>query len=121
MNGAQNQSQSVQGHTQAGVMHLNSLTAQSMGVARSKMNSTMMVKFNSSTEKGINQRANMNKSTLLPQTVNHSNHLNGNSRNPAMKVNMGFDNTTQNDQHMQNSSLEHLNRSMNMHQTTAFS
>lgn len=114
MSTTQNQSQSVQGHTQAGVVHLNSLTAQSMGVARSKMNSTMMVKFNSSTEKGINQRANMNKSTLLPQTVTHSNHLNGNSRNPAMKVNMGFENS-QNDQHMQNSSLEHLNRSMNMH------
>ena len=72
---AQNPSQSAQGHTQAGMLHLNTLNPQSMGVARSKMNSTMMVKFNSSTEKGINQRANMNKSTLLPQTVTHQNHL----------------------------------------------
>lgn len=91
-----------------------------MGVARSKMNSTMMVKFNSSTEKGINQRANMNKSTLLPQTVVHPTHINANSRNPTMKVNVNFENTGT-DQNMQNNSLEHLNRSMNMHQTTAFS
>lgn len=41
-------------------------------VNRAKMNSTMMVKFNSSTEKGINvntganARGNLNKSTLLP-------------------------------------------------------
>jgi hypothetical protein len=36
---------------------------------RTKMNSTMMVKFNSSTEKGMstaNSRSNLNKSTLLP-------------------------------------------------------
>lgn len=98
---------------------MNTIQAAAMGVARSKMNSTMMVKFNSSTEKGINQRANMNKSTLLPQTVTHQNHPQ-NSRNPAMKVNLNFENTN-NDQHMQNNSLEHLNRSMNMHQTTAFS
>jgi len=47
-----------------------------MNVTRSKMNSTMMVKFNSSTEKNINQRGNLNKSTLLPNNVsNHNAHL----------------------------------------------
>ena len=48
-----------------------------MNVTRSKMNSTMMVKFNSSTDKTINQRGNLNKSTLLPQNVAaHTNPLN---------------------------------------------
>jgi len=65
-----------------------------MNATRSKMNSTMMVKFNSSTEKSMNQRGNLNKSTLLPnnmiaQTGNQ--HL-VNSRNPAMKMNIAVDN-----------------------------
>jgi len=70
----QNTSQSAQGHTQAGIMALNNINATAMNVTRSKLNSTMMVKFNSSTEKNMNmqQRSNLNKSTLLPQNV-HTN------------------------------------------------
>jgi hypothetical protein len=43
-----------------------------MNATRSKMNSTMMVKFNSSTEKNIGAaatRTNLNKSTLLPSNI----------------------------------------------------
>lgn len=50
----QNTSQSAQGHTQAGIMALNNINATAMNVTRSKLNSTMMVKFNSSTEKNMN-------------------------------------------------------------------
>lgn len=73
-------------------MALNNINAAAMNVTRQKMNSTMMVKFNSSTEKGINlnTRANLNKSTLLPQQVN--NHtINTNSRNPNIKMNLNID------------------------------
>jgi len=49
---------------------------------RTKMNSTMMVKFHSSTEKTIGvpgARTNLNKSTLLPSNmVNTSNRQDGN-------------------------------------------
>lgn len=53
-------------------MALNNINATAMNVTRSKLNSTMMVKFNSSTENNMNmqQRSNLNKSTLLPQNVN---------------------------------------------------
>jgi hypothetical protein len=63
---------------------LNNINAVAMNATRSKMNSTMMVKFNSSTEKSMNQRGNLNKSTLLPNNmVNHpQNNLAVNSRNP---------------------------------------
>ena len=48
---------------------------------RTKMNSTMMVKFHSSTEKTIGvpgARTNLNKSTLLPSNmVNTSNRADG--------------------------------------------
>ena len=48
---------------------------------RTKMNSTMMVKFHSSTEKTIGvpgARTNLNKSTLLPSNiVNSSNRADG--------------------------------------------
>ena len=75
----------AQGHTSAGMMALNNINAAAMNVTRSKMNSTMMVKFNSSTEKNINQRGNLNKSTLLPNNMPHPGpHMNTltNSRNP---------------------------------------
>ena len=70
----QNTSQSAQGHTSAGMMALNNINAAAMNVTRTKLNSTMMVKFNSGVEKPMNmqQRNNLNKSTLLPQNVgNH--------------------------------------------------
>ena len=45
-----------------------------------------------------------------------------NSRNPAMKMNIAVDNNQiYNEQNMQHNSLEHLNRSLNMHQMSAFS
>lgn len=72
------------------MMALNNMNVAGMNVARSKLNSTMMVKFNSSTEKNINmqQRINLNKSTLLPQNVNtHQNQMMLNSRNPQIKMN----------------------------------
>lgn len=75
-----------QPHSQAGITALNSMNANGMNATRSKMNSTMMVKFNSSTEKGINQRGNLNKSTLMPSN-GHMNTLT-NSRNPQMKMNI---------------------------------
>ena len=118
----------AQGHTSAGMTALNNINAAAMNVTRSKMNSTMMVKFNSSTEKSINQRGNLNKSTLLPNNVPHPGpHMNTltNSRNPQMKmnINIGGDlgNNGIHDHNMQHSSLEHLNRSLNMHQLSAFS
>ena len=43
-----------------------------MNATRTKMNSTMMVKFHSSTEKTIGvpgTRGNLNKSTLLPSNI----------------------------------------------------
>jgi len=72
------------------MLALNNINAAGMNVTRQKLNSTMMVKFNSSTEKNINlqQRTNLNKSTLLPQNVNHPPTIINNSRNPQMKVNM---------------------------------
>lgn len=80
-------------------MALNNINAAAMNVTRSKMNSTMMVKFNSSTEKNMNQRGNLNKSTLLPNNVSqHQNtHMNtiNNSRNPTMKMNMNLENNNQ--------------------------
>jgi hypothetical protein len=39
--------------TSAGMTALNSINAVALNATRSKMNSTMMVKFNSSTEKGM--------------------------------------------------------------------
>ena len=48
-----NQSQSAQGH-HSGIAAMNNINANAMNVTRSKMNSTMMVKFNSSTDKTIN-------------------------------------------------------------------
>ena len=72
---------------------LNNINAAAMNATRSKMNSTMMVKFNSSTDKTINQRSNMNKSTLLPSNIqNHGGNLNTltNSRNPQMKINLNL-------------------------------
>jgi hypothetical protein len=79
-----------QAATSAGMTALNNINNVAMNATRSKMNSTMMVKFNSSTEKSMNQRGNLNKSTLLPnnmvaQTGNQ--HL-VNSRNPQMKMNI---------------------------------
>lgn len=43
-----------QGATSAGIAALNNINAAALNATRSKMNSTMMVKFNSSTEKGLN-------------------------------------------------------------------
>ena len=55
---------------------------------RTKMNSTMMVKFHSSTEKTIGvpgARTNLNKSTLLPSNmVNSSNRADGMMQNVHM-------------------------------------
>jgi len=116
-----NSSQSAQGHTQAGMMALSNINAAAMNVTRSKMNSTMMVKFNSSTDKNIaNNRSTMNKSTLLPSNVSsHYSNLN-NSRNPNMKINLNVhENQFYQEPNMQ--SLDHLNRSVNMHQLSAFS
>jgi len=56
-------------NTSAGMAALNNINAAAMNATRSKMNSTMMVKFNSSTDKTINQRSNLNKSTLLPSNI----------------------------------------------------
>ena len=59
-----------QGATPAGMAALNNINAAALNATRSKMNSTMMVKFNSSTEKHLNQqRSNLNKSTLLPSNM----------------------------------------------------
>jgi hypothetical protein len=75
-------------------MALNNINAAAMNVTRSKMNSTMMVKFNSSTEKAINQRSNLNKSTLLPNNVSTHVSTVNNSRNPQMKMNINIDQFT---------------------------
>jgi hypothetical protein len=95
-NNSQNQQQYVmsvngQNATSGG---MSGVSSNAMNASRSKMNSTMMVKFNSSTEKNLNQRGNLNKSTLLPnnmvaQTGNQ--HL-ANSRNPEIKMNIAVDN-----------------------------
>lgn len=45
---------SGQGANSAGMAALNNINAAALGATRSKMNSTMMVKFNSSTEKSVN-------------------------------------------------------------------
>ena len=45
---------SGQGATSAGMAALNNINAVALNATRSKMNSTMMVKFNSSTEKSMN-------------------------------------------------------------------
>ena len=45
---------SGQGATSAGMTALNNINAVALNATRSKMNSTMMVKFNSSTEKSMN-------------------------------------------------------------------
>jgi hypothetical protein len=100
---------------------LNNIGTNGMPLNRGKLNSTMMVKFNSNTEKniGMQQRVNLNKSTLLPQNINnHQSTVGSNSRNPQIKQagNPG-ETGSQIDQNMQHSSLEHLNRSLNMHQT----
>lgn len=51
----------------------NNINLAAMNVTRSKMNSTMMVKFGSNPDNAIlNQRQNMNKSTLLPSNINSS-------------------------------------------------
>ena len=59
---------------------------------RTKMNSTMMVKFHSSTEKTIGvpgARTNLNKSTLLPSNMtNTSNRNDGNSAMMHQNVHM---------------------------------
>ena len=71
---------------------LNNINAVAMNATRSKMNSTMMVKFNSSTEKSMAQRGNLNKSTLLPNNaVSTGNSHLVNSRNPAIKMNINVD------------------------------
>ena len=121
------------------------------------MNSTMMVKFHSSTEKTIGvpgARTNLNKSTLLPsnmvntsnradggmmhQNVHMSNVGQGNPRtsnstnaknntagtsglklNPNIVGNNGVngqvDGNSLFDKNLQQNSLDHLNRSLNMH------
>jgi hypothetical protein len=76
---------------------LNNINAVALNATRSKMNSTMMVKFNSSTEKSMNQRGNLNKSTLLPNNMPSNNaHLStiNNSRNPNMKMNLNIEGNT---------------------------
>ena len=123
---------------------------------RTKMNSTMMVKFHSSTEKTIGvpgARTNLNKSTLLPSNIVNSStradggmipnvHMNnpvgGNGRtsnstnanttvggaglklNPNIVGNNGLNSQMDNnplfDKNLQQNSLDHLNRSLNMHQ-----
>ena len=108
--------------TSAGMTALNNINAVAMNATRTKMNSTMMVKFNSSTEKSMNQRGNLNKSTLLPNNVVSTTgnaHL-VNSRNPGMKMNINVG--PESDNNLQQNSLDHLNRSLNMHQMSmAFS
>lgn len=42
-----------QGATSAGITALNNINAVAMNATRTKMNSTMMIKFNSSTDKGV--------------------------------------------------------------------
>ena len=89
-----------QGATSAGITALNNINAAAMNATRSKMNSTMMVKFNSHPEKALsNQRSNLNKSTLLPSNMvgginNPGNgaHLNTitQSRNPNIKMNLNI-------------------------------
>ena len=108
-----------QGATSAGLTALNNINAAALHATRTKMNSTMMVKFNSSTEKSMNQRGSLNKSTLLPNNVNQVQEGQdriGNSRNPQMKVtlNIGPDgsNAAILDNNMQQNSLDQLNRSM---------
>jgi len=96
---------------------LNNINAAAMNVTRSKMNSTVMVKFNSSTDKNINQRGNLNKSTLLPNNITHQGpHMNtlANSRNPQIKMNINIGSDLGGDQNLHNNSLEHLNQSLNM-------
>jgi len=125
---------------------------------RTKMNSTMMVKFHSSTEKTIGvpgARTNLNKSTLLPSNmVNSTNraegmmvqnvHMNqvGGGTNPRTSnstnaknntaggqglklnpnivgnngVNPHMDGNSLFDKNLQQNSLDHLNRSLNMQQ-----
>ena len=65
---------------------------------RAKMNSTMMVKFNSSTEKsinvnqgGANGRSNLNKSTLLPSNFVSNRIAGGGAPNSQLEnfANMG--------------------------------
>ena len=85
---------SSQVHNSTGANGISAISA-----ARQKMNSTMVLKFNQSTDKGINQRGNLNKSTLLPSNI--SQHANqqiegqmttlSNSRNLQMKRNMNID------------------------------
>ena len=62
---------SGQAHNLVGMQSINNMNAN-----RTKMNSTMMVKFHSSTEKNIGvpgARTNLNKSTLLPSNIANSN------------------------------------------------
>ena len=63
------------GHNLVGMQSINNMNAN-----RTKMNSTMMVKFHSSTEKTIGvpgARTNLNKSTLLPSNMANSNRADG--------------------------------------------
>ena len=91
---------SGQGPTSAGMTALNNINAAAMNATRSKMNSTMMVKFNQHPEKALsNQRSNLNKSTLLPSSMvtginssNNGTNMNtiNNSRNPNIKMNLNI-------------------------------
>ena len=67
----------IQGQNNQNLINMQSIN----NMNRTKMNSTMMVKFHSSTEKTIGvpgARTNLNKSTLLPSNmVNTSNRADG--------------------------------------------
>ena len=149
------------GQNLLGVGNMTSINNAAMNATRTKMNSTMMVKFHSSTEKTIGvagARSNLNKSTLLPSNIvcgaanrgdmmmnqiNPNNMVNaggnaGNGRtsnsttaananaqlklNPNIVGNNGVTAVETNnlfDKNLQQNSLDHLNRSLNMHQIQA--
>lgn len=68
-----------------------------MNATRSKMNSTMMVKFNSSTDKNIGAvgtRTNLNKSTLLPSNIVGSSANRDTTNNTLNQGNIGITRTS---------------------------
>jgi hypothetical protein len=76
---------------------INNLNGQNMNATRSKMNSTMMVKFNSSTDKNIGAvgtRTNLNKSTLLPSNIVGSSANRDTTNNTLNQGNIGITRTS---------------------------
>lgn len=84
-------------NSQGLVSAINNLNGQNMNATRSKMNSTMMVKFNSSTEKNIGAvgtRTNLNKSTLLPSNIVGSSGNRDTTNNTLNQGNLGVTRTS---------------------------